>query len=140
MNRLVEYAGHPVAVDKHETECVQIRRLDEFCAVNGVDHIDYLKIDTEGADLDVLKGAEPMLADQRIDLIEVETGMNRGNKYHVPFETIKAFMEDRSYFVFGIYEQCAEWPTDEVHLRRTNSVFISRRMIESHRQRIRACA
>jgi hypothetical protein len=66
--------------------------------------------------------------------VEVEAGMNASNKRHVPFETLKDYLELRSYLLFGIYEQVHEWPTKEPHLRRTNSVFISRRMIETNRR------
>ena len=36
--------------------------LDDFCEKHGVDHIDVLKVDVEGFDLDVLKGAEKVLS------------------------------------------------------------------------------
>lgn len=70
-----------------------------------------------------------MLNEQRIDFVEVEAGMNAGNKRHVPFETLKEYLESKNYLLFGIYEQVHEWPTNEPHLRRTNAVYLSRRMI-----------
>ncbi|MCC7334737.1 MAG: FkbM family methyltransferase [Pirellulaceae bacterium] len=115
------------------TEEVAIDTLDNFCAKRGIARISYLKVDTEGADIDVLKGAGQMLAEQRIDLIELEAGMNPGNKYHVPFAALKDFLELRDYYLFGIYEQVGEWPTKESHLRRTNPVFISKSMVAAHR-------
>jgi hypothetical protein len=78
-----------------------------------------------------------MLASQAIDFVEVEAGMNPGNTRHAPFESLKAFLESNDYRLFAIYEQVEEWPTDEPHLRRTNSLFISRRMIETARPRKR---
>ena len=115
------------------TEEVDIVTLDEFCLARKINQISYLKIDTEGGDLEVLRGAEGMLAGQRIDLVEVEAGMNPGNKRHVPFEDLKKYLESRRYFLFGVYEQINEFPANEPHLRRTNSVFISSRMIETNR-------
>jgi len=117
------------------TEEVDIVTLDEFCCASKIGQVNYLKIDTEGADLEVLKGGENLLDEQRIDFVEVEAGMNAGNKRHVPFETLKHYLESRSYLLFGIYEQVGEWPTKEPHLRRTNPVFVSRRMIETNRRR-----
>jgi hypothetical protein len=81
-----------------------------------------------------------MLNEQRIDLVEVEAGMNAGNKRHVPFEALKGYLESKSYLLFGIYHQVREWPTNEPHLRRTNPVFISRRMIETNRRRTETSA
>ncbi|MBN1218978.1 MAG: FkbM family methyltransferase [Anaerolineae bacterium] len=115
------------------TESVDIITLDEFCHTKRIDQINYLKIDTEGGDLEVLKGSLNMLTEQRIDLVEVEAGMNPSNNRHVPFEILKGFLEAHRYFIFGIYEQVNEWPTREPHLRRTNILFISHRMIEMNR-------
>lgn len=41
---------------------VEVITLDEFCDEHAIDHIDVLKIDVEGFDLDVIKGAERVLA------------------------------------------------------------------------------
>jgi FkbM family methyltransferase len=122
------------------TESVDIVTLDEFCQTKRIDQINYLKIDTEGGDLEVLKGAVNMLTEQRIDLVEVEAGMNPSNNRHVPFEALKDFLESHRYFLFGIYEQVNEWPTREPHLRRTNPLFISHRMIEMNRKSAGASA
>lgn len=120
--------------DDVRTESVDIVTLDEFCQTKRIDRINYLKIDTEGGDLEVLKGSENMLTEQRIDLVEVEAGMNPSNNWHMPFETLKKFLESHQYFLFGIYEQVDEWPTGEPHLRRTNPIFLSRRMIEVNKR------
>ena len=112
-----------------KTEWVDISTLDDFCRANEIDHISYLKIDTEGGDLDVLKGAQNMLITKSVDLLEVEAGMNPNNKHHVPFESLKNYLEKHGYFIFGIYEQVSEWPENKPHLRRTNTVFISDKMI-----------
>jgi FkbM family methyltransferase len=111
------------------TESVNVDTLEDFCRTNKVDRISYLKIDTEGGDLEVLRGAVAMLAEQRIDIIQVEAGMNPTNSRHVPFETIKEFLESYRYYLFGIYEQVNEWPTGEPHLRRTNPIFLSQQVI-----------
>lgn len=115
------------------TEQVEVATLDEFCRQNQVERISYIKIDTEGGDMNVLHGAEHLLAEQRIDLVQLEAGMNIHNTWHVAFETLKQHLESRNYFLFGVYEQVHEWPAKEPHLRRANPVFISRRMIEAHR-------
>lgn len=115
------------------TESVDIDTVDGFCHTNGIDRINFLKIDTEGGDLDVLKGAVNMLAEQKIDFVQVEAGMNPSNRRHVPLESLKEFLESQRYFLFGIYEQVNEWPTRAPHLRRTNPVFVSQTLIERNR-------
>lgn len=114
-------------------ETVKVERLDDFCAAEGVSRIDFLKIDTEGFDLDVLRGAEQMLGEGRIGFVQLEAGMNPLNTTHVPFESLKAHMEQRGYYLFGIYEQVHEWKTSQPIVRRTNPVFISPELWRSHK-------
>lgn len=109
-------------------EKIEIDTLTSFCNEHGIMHINYLKIDTEGYDLEVLKGAMLMLDSLAIDFIEVEAGMNPTNTLHIPFEEIKRFLENKNYFLYGIYEQVQEWKTQHPILRRCNPLFISKRM------------
>jgi FkbM family methyltransferase len=56
------------------SESVQVQTLDDYCAERGIDHIDLLKIDVEGHELDVLRGAQRMLDEQRVDAVSFEFG------------------------------------------------------------------
>jgi len=53
-------------------DTVNLVRLDQFCDREGITRIGLLKIDTEGHELLVLQGAERMLIDQSIDLVQFE--------------------------------------------------------------------
>jgi len=55
-----------------KTVDVKAIKLDSFCSEYGIKHIDLLKIDTEGAELLVLKGALRLLRESRIGLIYCE--------------------------------------------------------------------
>ena len=48
--------------------------LDSYCSTCEIDHIDFLKIDVEGSELDALKGAEGLLKDNKIKYIQFEYG------------------------------------------------------------------
>lgn len=48
--------------------------LDKFCELNGIDFIDFLKVDTEGHELDVLLGSENLLSKGKISKIQFEYG------------------------------------------------------------------
>ena len=50
-------------------------RGDDFCCENGIEHIDFLKMDVEGAEFKVLAGLDRMLSDQRVDIIQFEYGL-----------------------------------------------------------------
>lgn len=56
------------------TAAGQVMRGDEYCAQQGIDHIDLLKIDVEAAEFMVLQGFSAMLERQQIDVIQFEYG------------------------------------------------------------------
>lgn len=53
---------------------VSLERLDNFCENNSINHINFVKIDTEGNEFSVLRGAERLLNNQAIDFIQFEYG------------------------------------------------------------------
>lgn len=55
-----------------DTERVQLSTVDAFTRQRGIESIGMMKVDTEGFDLDVLKGAESSLARGAIELIQFE--------------------------------------------------------------------
>ena len=57
-------------------EMVKIERLDRTCEGLRIDKIDFLKIDTEGSELEALKGCGALLANRKIGAIQFEFGQN----------------------------------------------------------------
>ncbi len=55
-------------------EKIEVKILDKFCQENLIEHIDFLKIDVEGHELEVLRGAQNMLQEGKIDYIQFEFG------------------------------------------------------------------
>jgi FkbM family methyltransferase len=55
-----------------ETIRVPVTTLDRQAAERAIDHIDLLKLDTQGAELQILRGAQTLLQRQAIDLIYSE--------------------------------------------------------------------
>lgn len=115
----------PTTAGYQQSEEIRVDTLDTFCSNAGITRIDYLKIDTEGNDLNVLRGAEHLLGDGGATVVEVEAGMHPENRLHVPLEDLKAHLQEYGYRCFGIYEPVAEWTTGEPFLRRVNAVFIA---------------
>jgi FkbM family methyltransferase len=62
------------SIDMEIQEKVQVTTLDRVVEDRGIGHIDLLKIDVEGHELDVLRGAKEMLEAGRIDTIQFEFG------------------------------------------------------------------
>jgi FkbM family methyltransferase len=115
----------PSTEEYQQSEEIQVDTVDAFCSDAAITRIDYLKIDTEGNDLNVLRGAERLLGRGDAAVVEVEAGMHPENHLHVPLEDLKAHLQEYGYRCFGIYEPVAEWATGEPYLRRVNAVFIA---------------
>jgi FkbM family methyltransferase len=56
------------------SERIQTKTIDGFCADNAIDRIDFLKLDVEGHELAILRGAGRLLASGAISMIQFEFG------------------------------------------------------------------
>jgi FkbM family methyltransferase len=63
-----------VEADASGDETISVDTVDHYCQTRVIERIDYLKIDTEGHDLFVLRGAERMLRSGAIGLVQLEYG------------------------------------------------------------------
>lgn len=75
---------------------------DEFCKQQNISTIDYLKIDTEGNDLNVLRGFEQMLNDGNIKLIQFEYGPFSVNTHDLLADFYQ-FLESKHFIIGKIY-------------------------------------
>lgn len=67
------YGGYGVKEAKNVVKIdIELETVDEVCSQHGVSRIDFLKIDVEGNELNVLKGALEMLGQNAISLIQFE--------------------------------------------------------------------
>jgi FkbM family methyltransferase len=109
--------------DDGPVETVEVVTLDDFAAEHGIERVDLLKIDTEGFDLEVLRGAERLLSTGAVSFVQVEVGMGRPARTLVPFDDVRVHLARLGYELFGIYVQVPEW-TGEARLRFANPVFV----------------
>jgi FkbM family methyltransferase len=107
-----------------EVEC---RRLDDIARVFTDGRVDLLKLDVEGEEQDVLRSADHLLREQKIDVLYVEVGLNREGTQQTYFGDLDALMQGYGYRVFKIYEQKNEWIQNLPLLRRCNTAYMSSR-------------
>jgi FkbM family methyltransferase len=69
--------------EKPATYKVPITTLDAYCREREVDHINFMKIDAEGFDLNVLEGGRDLLANQGVDIFmfEFASGWSASKRY-----------------------------------------------------------
>ena len=116
MNSLIE-PEHSRGVEE-----VQITTVDSFCATHRIERIDLLKVDTEGFDLEVLKGAASLLSSGRVAFALVEVGFHPDDTCHVLFDHVREFLMPYGFHVYGFYDQNLEW-SGESRLRFANVCF-----------------
>uniref|UniRef100_A0A832M253 FkbM family methyltransferase n=1 Tax=Oscillatoriales cyanobacterium SpSt-402 TaxID=2282168 RepID=A0A832M253_9CYAN len=96
-----------VEMAKHtDTEMIDVKidTLDRFCVNNGIDKIDLLKVDTEGYELKVLKGAEQLLSSKCIDYILIECDfLERSDEPHGNFVEILNYLQLFHFNVVAFY-------------------------------------
>jgi len=94
------YDGKPGAYEEQEVECITI---DDFVEERGL-MIDAIKVDTEGAELYVLKGAEGLLRKQKPFLL-----FEYDNKNTVQFgyerDEIVYYLKDVGYTKFKVFKR-----------------------------------
>jgi FkbM family methyltransferase len=88
--------------------------LDVFCESKGINKIDFIKIDTEGAEWKILKGAKNLLKNQQIRAIQFEYGGCYVDAKTTLRDVMLYFKENR-YIVFRIV------PTGLVHIAKWKS-------------------
>jgi FkbM family methyltransferase len=88
--------GQGVDVKPVRTESVPATTLDSYCDRAGLSRIDFLKIDVEGAEYQVLLGARRLLDARRIRTIIFEIGQTTIDMGNDP-EAIARYLDERGY-------------------------------------------
>lgn len=81
----------PVGIEK-----IDATTVDHYCQKNNIEYIDLLKIDVEGAELQVMKGAQKMFEAKRIACLTFEFGQTTFDMGNRP-EEIENFLTERNY-------------------------------------------
>jgi len=87
-------------------EEVEIDTLDAMIEREGIDSVQLLKIDTEGHDLEVLKGASQALSDGLFEIIQVETGFDVPGTPDASLWDFNELLRPYGYFLSAITNQC----------------------------------
>jgi FkbM family methyltransferase len=117
-------------IDFKYSETIKVDTVDHYCAEHNIQHIDLLKLDVEGHELDVLNGATKLLQGKSIEMISFEFGSCNLDS--------RIFFQDLYYFLkehgmgnifritpsgylsqIGFYQEAYErfWTTNFVALR-----------------------
>jgi len=81
---------------------VEVETVDRYCASNGIERIDFLKIDVEGFEEDVLRGATTMLKNKNVGLVLFEVRRTILESIGKKGEDIFALLMEQGYNVFTL--------------------------------------
>jgi FkbM family methyltransferase len=73
--------------------------LDDYCAKNKITTIDFLKIDVEGADTMVLRGAKNLLHNKQIKMIAFEENLERMKMLNIPQNEAIELLKNNGYTI-----------------------------------------
>lgn len=85
-------------------ETIEVDTVDRYCAGAGIGEVTILKTDTEGWDLEVLRGAAALLAAQRVGFVYVEVTFLPDNTANTPFAPVFDWLDKHGYRMLGLYE------------------------------------
>jgi FkbM family methyltransferase len=98
--------GKPHMADPHDSNrIVQIKQsieveaitLDSFCRENNIDHIDYLKLDVEGAEIFALRGANNLLKNRKVRYLQFEISQEMLVGLHTDAKTVFDYLYALGY-------------------------------------------
>ena len=82
---------------------VETTTLDQFCYDNDIEHIDILKLDVQGSELDVLMGSRTLLEKGNISIVYVEWQVVPLYENHHKYYKIAEFLAGFEYEFFNLY-------------------------------------
>jgi FkbM family methyltransferase len=93
---------------------VTVSTIDKFCEENEIMHIDLLKTDTQGFELQVLLGSSRMMREKRIDFVTMEVIFSKMYEGISPFDQVYRLMLDNGFRLVSFYQfyhldQLANW-------------------------------
>jgi len=119
-NSLVEKPFMPGQRREH----IKVTAIDKFCAENKISHIDILKSDTEGYDLEVMKGAQAMLDKNSVQFIYSEIGFEPSDVEKTLLGDLYDYLGAKRFKLCGFYENFY-WGEKKQFFGFCNALFIN---------------
>ena len=85
-------------------ELIHLSTLENYCSEKNVTHIDFLKIDVEGHELEVFKGGNRLFLNNQISMIQFEYG-GCNIDARVLLKDIFGFFKNKNYNLYKVYPQ-----------------------------------
>jgi len=114
---------------KSRTELVEVQTLDYFSQAHNIDNIDILKTDTEGFDLEVLKGAMQKLQDRKIKFVLSEATFYLRGHGLTQFSSLLDFLFPQGFRFYNMYETRYSGKRLAKGIMYTNALFVNAKLL-----------
>ncbi len=98
---LARFGGLPESVNLDFTLEIETTTLDAFCQREGINEIDFLQVDVQGADLQVLEGASEILK-RSILAVQVEVEFSHLYAKQPLFADVDTYLRDKDFTLFDL--------------------------------------
>ena len=98
---LARFGGLPELVNLDFTLEIETTTLDAFCQTEGINEIDFLQVDVQGADLQVLEGASEILK-RSILGVQIEVEFSHLYAKQPLFADVDAYLRDKDFTLFDL--------------------------------------
>jgi FkbM family methyltransferase len=112
--------GSAQIIDTYDVDLITV---DSFCELNNISKIDFLKTDTEGFELEVLKGATEMFKKNKIQFVYLEVFFKENYIGQGSFGDIYNFLIGKGFELVKIYDFEI---TNDGLLNRSDALFLNK--------------
>lgn len=106
-----------------ETYLVNVVTVDDFCKDNDINYIHLLKTDTEGYELNVLRGASELMKQNKVQFVYVEIFFNENYVGQSSFGDIYNFLLENRFELVRFYDVLY---TEDGLASKTDALFINK--------------
>jgi FkbM family methyltransferase len=100
--QILDYYSNPERFDIMKKVSLSCDTMDNQLAQNGISNVDFIKLDTQGSELDILQGAEVTLDQSGVFGVEVEVEFQELYENQPLFPEVDTFMRKKGFQLFDI--------------------------------------
>ena len=95
------------------TQTTEVSTVDEIVARHGIGHLDLLKLDVQGWEMEVVRGANRLIADHNLIFVLAEMTFRSDQNEMQQFTELHDHLEARGFALSGMYEPLRYGPRRE---------------------------
>lgn len=96
-----------------ETQMTEVATVDDVVATHAISHLTLLKIDVQGWEVEVMKGAANLIANQNLIFVFAEVAFQRKETEMQQFGELHAHLEKSGFVLCGFYDLMRYGPRKE---------------------------